>query len=83
MDERDNLIEYQSSVESSENLQSNPSASRKFASMLVPTPSKDEITSKRSFSETIQIEDEYQDSTKIPRVDSSKEVVEVEDNKVK
>ena len=67
--ERANLMEYQSSVESSERLQLNPSHLMKSSSMLVPTPSKVEITNKRSFLEEIEIEDEDQDPTKIPKLD--------------
>ena len=54
----------------------------KSTAMIIPTPSKDEITSQRSFLETIEIEDQDQDSTKKPRLDSNKELVEVEDKKI-
>ena len=47
----------------------------KYAAILIPTPSKDEITGKRIFSEVIGIEDEERDSAKIPRVDSHKDLV--------
>ena len=51
-------MEYQPSVESSEILQAIPSSLIKSTSMIIPTPGKAEITGKRSFSETIEIEDE-------------------------
>ena len=76
MVERANLMEYQPSAESSESLQLNTHALMKSATMLVPTPSEAEITGKRSFSETIEKEDEDYDSIKRPRLDSSKELVE-------
>ena len=45
----------------------------KFDAMLTPTPSKDNIIGKRSFSETIEIEDEDRDSIKRLRLDSSED----------
>ena len=69
-------MEYQSSAESSKSLLLNLSALLKYVAMLVLTPSEAEITGKRSFSETIEKEDEDYDSIKRPRLDSSKELVE-------
>ena len=50
-------MEYQLDVENSESLQENPFAKMKSASMLIPTPSKIEITGKRIFSEIVEVED--------------------------
>ena len=55
----------------------------KSVAMIIPTPSKAEITGKRNFSETIEIENEEQEATKRPRVDSDKEMIEVENKKIK
>ena len=55
----------------------------KYDSMLVPTPIKAEISGKISFSETIEIEYEDQDSIKIPRLDSGKELVESKGKRIK
>ena len=48
-------MEYQHEVESLESLQENPSAIIKSAAMIIPNPSKIEITRKQSFSEEIDI----------------------------
>ena len=76
-------MEYKPSAKSSESLQLNPSSLMKYVVMLVPTPSKYEITSKRIFSEIVEIEDEDQDSTKKPSLDSGKELVESKENNMK
>ena len=48
--QRANLMEYQPKVESLENLQENPFAIMKSTTMIIPIPSKVDITGKRSFS---------------------------------
>ena len=57
-------MEYQPSVESSESLQVNTSSLMKYVAMIIPTPSKVEITGKIIFSKTIEIEYEDQESAK-------------------
>ena len=46
--------------------------------MIIPTPSKVEITGKRRFSEAIEIEYKDSEETKRPKVDSNREMVELE-----
>ena len=53
-------MEYQSYVENSWSLQENPSAKMKSTTIIIPTHSRVEITSKRSFSEFVEFE--YEES---------------------
>ena len=58
------MIEYKLDVENSESLQENPSSTMKSAVMIIPTPSKNDITDKKSFLEIVEIEDEDSEVTK-------------------
>ena len=55
----------------------------KSATMIIPTPSKIEITSKRSFSEIVEVEDEDLEVEKMPNIDSQKGMVEIGSKKMK
>ena len=70
-------------MEDSGNLQENPSAIIKIAAMILPTPSKIEITGKRSFSEVIELEEEYSEAKKRWKIELEKGLVEVGSNKMK
>ena len=76
-------MEYRPNVEISESLRANPSATMKSISMIIPTRSKAEIIGKRIFSKTIEIENKDQEALKQPRVDSDREMIKVEDKKMK
>ena len=51
-------MDYQSYVEDTENIQVNPSALVKKIVVGVPTPSKIEITGKRTHSKAMEVEEE-------------------------
>ena len=74
---------YQKDVEDLERLQENPSTKMKSTTMIIPTPSKIEITGKRSFSEIVEIENEDSEVKKRQNMDSEREMVEVGGKKMK
>ena len=51
-------MDYQSNMKDARNLQANPSAIVKTITLIVPNPSKMEITGKRSFTEAMVVEEE-------------------------
>ena len=61
---RDNLMYYQSDVNNLGSLQENPFAIVKKTTMIVPTPSKIEVTGKRSHLEIMEVEEQGSETSK-------------------
>ena len=61
----------------------NPSTTMKSVAMIIINSSKDMITGKRIFSETIQIEDKDLEASKRPKIDSNKETIKVQGRNMK
>ena len=70
-------------MEDSRNLQENPSAIIKIAAMILPTPSKIEITSKNFFPKVNEIEEEDSEATERQKIETEKGLVEVGSKKMK
>ena len=66
-----------------ENIQVNPFSLEKTVAMIGPTPRKIEITSKRSQSEAMEVEEEDSEESKRYKTKSKNELVEVWSNKMK
>ena len=81
--QRDNLMDYRSDMDDRETLKVNPYAIVKSTTMIIPTPSKVEITGKRSHSEVVKVEDEDSEAHKRKKTESEGEVFEDESKKKK
>ena len=80
---RDNLMDHQSDMEDWGGLQANPSATMKTKTMIIPTPSKIEITGKRRFLGFIEVKEEDSQASKRQKIDSGTYMVEVGSKKMK
>ena len=77
------MMDYQSDVEDSGDLQANPFATMKTTTMIVPTPSKIEINGKRGFLEAMEVEQENSEASKRKPIESEKKMVEFGSKKMK
>ena len=76
-------MEYHPEVDISESMQANPFDIMNSTTMIIPTPSKVEITDMRSFSQENEIKDEDSKVGKRLKVDSDREMIEFEGKKIK
>ena len=74
-------MDYQSDVEDIENIQVNPSDLVKTIEMIVPNPSKIEITGKTSHSEAMEVEEEDSETSNRYKTKLEKQLVEVGNSK--